>query len=344
MQSEWFAVEMRHLAALSEIANERSFGRAAANLGYTQSAVSSQVATLEKIVGKRLLERPRRNQVVVLTAAGHVLLRHGAAIAEELRRARENIAALAVGQAGRIRVGIYQSIGRSVIPAVVQAFARDVPRVTVELAEPKGGDTVLELLSENAIDVAFTVFPLKSPGVHAVPLLRDEYCVVVQRGHRLARAGPVDLAALTGERLIFLGQRPNEQRTEQHLALAGLDVSDAMCIGDGPTVAALVAAGLGVAVVPALAVRTSPELTQLEIRPPLPPRVIALAWQAWGAVTVGAALHLGRTGRRRVAEPCACPRADGYRRLAGRPAEGPCRPRDEIRQLRARAPVRGLCR
>ena len=120
MQSEWFAVEMRHLTALSEVARERSFGRAAAKLGYTQSAVSSQVATLEKIVGQRLLERSRRNQAVVLTAAGAVLLRHGAAIADELRRARENIAALAVGQAGRIRIGIYQSIGQSVIPAIVR--------------------------------------------------------------------------------------------------------------------------------------------------------------------------------------------------------------------------------
>ncbi len=279
MQSEWFAVEMRHLTALSEVATERSFGRAAAKLGYTQSAVSSQVATLERIVGKRLLERSRRNQAVVLTAAGDVLLKHGAAIAEELRRARENIAALAVGQAGRIRVGIYQSIGRSVIPAVVRAFARDVPRVTVELAEPKGGKSVLDLLAQHAIDVAFTDYPLKSPGVHAVPLFRDDYCLVVQRGHHLVRAGPVGLAALASERLIFLGDRPNPQGPEQRLAHAGLDVSQALHIGDCSTVTALVAAGVGVGVVPALAVRPSPELAQLELQPPLPPSIVALAWQ-----------------------------------------------------------------
>ena len=247
---DWFAVEMRHLTALSEIATERSFGRAAANLGYTQSAVSSQVAALERIVGKRLLERRRGNKAVVPTTAGELLLQHGAAIAEELRKARENIAALAAGQAGRIRVGIFQSIGRSVMPAVVQAFARDVPRVTVELAEPKGGDTEVELLSESSIDVAFTVYPLRSPSVRAVPLFRDDYRVVVQRGHRLDRRGPVDLTTLAGERLIFLGQLPNQRRTEQRLALAGLDMSDALHIGDGPTVAALVTAGVGVAVVP----------------------------------------------------------------------------------------------
>ena len=152
--------------------------------------------------------------------------------------------------------------------------------MTVELAEPRGGNSVLDLLSRHAIDVAFTDFPLRSPpGVRAVPLLRDDYCLVVQRGHPLDRPGPVGLEALAGERLIFLGDHPNQRGTEQRLALAGLDVSDALHIGDCPTVTALVAAGVGVAVVPALAVRPSPELAQLELQPPLPPSIIALAWQ-----------------------------------------------------------------
>jgi DNA-binding transcriptional LysR family regulator len=275
---DWLAVEIRHLTALSEIATERSFGRAAANLGYTQSAVSSQVASLEKIVGRRLLERRRGNNTVVPTAAGELLLRHGAAIADELRRARENIAALAVGQAGRIRVGIYQSVGRLVIPPVVQAFARDAPGVTVELAEQKGGNTALDLLDGGALDVAFTVFPLRSRGVHAAPLFRDDFRVVVPRGHRLDQDAPVGLADLAGERLIFLAHCPSRRRTEQQLAHAGVDVSDALRIDDCSTVGALVSVGIGIAVVPALTVRPTPDLAELELDPPLPPRIVALAW------------------------------------------------------------------
>jgi DNA-binding transcriptional LysR family regulator len=279
---DWLAVEIRHLTALSEIATERSFGRAAANLGYTQSAVSSQVASLEKIVGRRLLERRRGNNAVVPTAAGELLLRHGAAIADELRRARENIAALAVGQAGRIRVGISQSVGRLVIPPVVQAFARDAPGVTVELAEQKGGDAVLDLLDGGALDVAFTVFPLRSRGVHGAPLFRDDFRVVVPRGHRLDTGAPVALSQLAGERLIFLANCPNGPRTEQQLSDAGVRVGDALRIDDGSTVGALVAARIGLALVPALTVPPSPALAEIELDPPLPPRIVALAWQQGG--------------------------------------------------------------
>ena len=272
-------MEIRHLNALSEIARERSFGKAASNLGYTQSAVSSQVATLERIVGRRLLKRARGDRAVGLTAAGELLLRHGSAIAEELRRASDDIAALAVGQAGRIRVGIFQNVGRLVIPPIVQAFATDAPGVTVELAEQKGAAKALKLLADGSVDVAFTVFPLQSPSFRAAPLLRDDYRVVVPRGHRLDAGSAVGLAGLRGERLIFLAYCPSQQLAERQLTRAGIDVSDALRIDDGPTVSALVSAGVGLAVVPALALRPSEALVELELHPPLPPRIVALAWQ-----------------------------------------------------------------
>jgi DNA-binding transcriptional LysR family regulator len=273
------ALEMRHLAALSEIASQRSFGRAADNLGYTQSAVSSQVATLERIVGRRLLKRTRGNQVVEPTPAGELLLRHGEAIADELRRARETIAALAVGQAGRIRVGIYQSVGRLLVPPVVQAFAQDAPGVTVELAEQRGDNPVAALLDEGSLDVAFTVFPVRSSQLHAAPLHRDDYRLLVPRGHPLAVGAPVPLHALAGERLILLAHCPSREGMERRLALDGVEIADALRIDDGPTVAALVAAGIGVAIVPALTVAPSPALVEVALDPPLPPRIVALAWQ-----------------------------------------------------------------
>jgi DNA-binding transcriptional LysR family regulator len=278
LEVDWLAVEMRHLAALEEIATQRSFGRAASRLGYTQSAVSGQVATLEKIVGRRLLHRARGAESVRPTPAGEVLLRHGAAIADQLRRARDDIAALAEGRAGRLRVGITQSVGRLVVPPVVRAFAQDAPGVHVELAEQKGGGIVLERLLDGSIDVAFTALPLQSSQLLAAPLHREDYRVVAPRGHRLDTGAPVSLTELAGERLIFLGQCPSRLLVERRLGRAGVDTRDALLLDEGATVGALVAAGVGIAVVPTLAVAPSPALAELELAPALPPRVVALAW------------------------------------------------------------------
>jgi len=107
----WLGVELRHLAALQALAHEGSFGRAAEALGYTQSAISQQIATLERIVGEQLVERPGGPRAVSLTEAGELLLRHADSIMARLQAAQADLAAYAEGAAGPLRVGIYQSVG-----------------------------------------------------------------------------------------------------------------------------------------------------------------------------------------------------------------------------------------
>ncbi|HYU16098.1 MAG TPA: LysR family transcriptional regulator, partial [Candidatus Acidoferrum sp.] len=125
----WLGLELRHLIALKAIAEEGTFGRAAASLGYTQSAVSQQIAMLERIVGQKLIDRPGGPKPVSLTEAGELLLRHADAIAARLQAAQADLAALDAGDGGPLRIGTYQSVGARVLPALFREFSEQWPDV-----------------------------------------------------------------------------------------------------------------------------------------------------------------------------------------------------------------------
>ncbi|MDQ5832102.1 MAG: LysR family transcriptional regulator [Actinomycetota bacterium] len=109
--NSWSRLELRYLAALEALAEEGSFGRAADRLGYTQSAVSQQIAALERIVGARLAERPRGGRNVSLSDAGELLLRHAREIGAQTRAAQADLSALRDGDAGLLRVGCSRASG-----------------------------------------------------------------------------------------------------------------------------------------------------------------------------------------------------------------------------------------
>lgn len=119
---QWLGVELRHFAALDAVAQAGSFGRAAERLGYTQSAISQQIAALERIVGEKLIDRPGGPKPVSLTEAGSLLLRHAEAIVHRLEAARADMLALRAGETGALRVATYQSVGSRVLPAVMRRF------------------------------------------------------------------------------------------------------------------------------------------------------------------------------------------------------------------------------
>src|SRR6266576_5544726 len=141
-----FGVELRHLAALEAVGRTRSFGRAARELGYTQSAVSQQIALLERNVGQRLVDRPGGPRPVDLTDAGRLLLRHADAIVAQLDAAQADLAAFTEGAAGPLRVGIYQSVGARILPALLRRFRQDWPLVEVSVREEIDAADLLRLL------------------------------------------------------------------------------------------------------------------------------------------------------------------------------------------------------
>ena len=139
---------------------EGSFGRAAERLGYTQSAVSQQIATLERIVGEKLVERPGGPRAVSLTEAGELLLRHAEAIVARLEAARADMASLRAGETGTLRVGTYQSVGARVLPAVMRRFRADGPGIELALSEPTTDPELYALIESGELDLAFCSPPL----------------------------------------------------------------------------------------------------------------------------------------------------------------------------------------
>jgi DNA-binding transcriptional LysR family regulator len=172
-------VELRHLAALEAVARTRSFGKAARDLGYTQSAVSQQIAQLERSVGQRLVERPGGPRPVDLTDAGRLLLRHADAIVAQLDAAQADMAALAEGAAGPLRVGIYQSVGARILPALLRRFREEYPRVEVSIREETDAADLLRLLEHGELDLTFADLPLPEGPFETEEVLSDPYVLLV---------------------------------------------------------------------------------------------------------------------------------------------------------------------
>src|SRR5690349_18701469 len=176
----WLGVELRHLAALEAVATEGTFGRAAERLGYTQSAVSQQIATLERIVGERLVDRPGGPRPVTLTEAGRVLLRHAESIVARLQAAQADLAALAAGESGSLRVGTFQSVGTKVLPEVMRRFRPAWPAVEIELRESPMSGELAAGVERGELDLAFVQLPLggELSSLETIELLRDDYVLV----------------------------------------------------------------------------------------------------------------------------------------------------------------------
>src|SRR5919199_4110509 len=171
----WLGIDLRHFAALEAVAEHRSFSRAARRLGYTQSAVSQQIAALERAAGERLVERPGGPRPVALTEAGRVLLSHADAITARLAAARADLEALSEGSAGSLRVGAYQSVGARVLPTVMRDFGASWPGVAVRLVEAVDDLELMRLVERGELDVTFVSYPMPDGPFEAVELLRDPF-------------------------------------------------------------------------------------------------------------------------------------------------------------------------
>lgn len=278
MSEIWRTIDLRHLLALRAIAEAGTFWRAAELLQTSHSTVSDHIAALERITGQRLVERSRGRRSVRLTNAGRLLAEHGSAIEARLRAAEADLGALAAGEFASVRVGVYQSLASRMLPRLMREFARNWPREDLQVLEVLDDPDLLERIEHGSLDVCFDVQPIPEGPFEARALMHDPYVVVTAAGSELARRSPTpsDLG-----RFPMVGYLPSRtfDLVERYLAAAGVAPRLIYRSNDNATVQAMVAAGLGFALMPRLAVSADdPHLTTVELADPMPPRVIVAVW------------------------------------------------------------------
>jgi DNA-binding transcriptional LysR family regulator len=244
------------------VCDRGSISAAASELGYTQSAVSRHVASLEHEMGARLLERLPRG--VRPTEAGEAMLRHARLVVGETSRARDAVTAAAQGRGPSLSVGAVPSATVGLVPAAIRAFVADVPdyRCTLRSAV---SPALQELVLAGDLDLA--VVTDFRPGLPATRLVRrhhlldDELCVLVPEDHPTARGRRrLDLAALAED--VWVEDNPGSERLLVSAAgRAGFEPRLEMEAGDLAGKVALVAAGQAVAMVPRLLLGVVPERT-----------------------------------------------------------------------------------
>ncbi|GLH99485.1 LysR family transcriptional regulator [Phytohabitans aurantiacus] len=251
-------MQIQSLEVFHAVARHGSITVAARALRYTQSAVSRQIAALEAETGARLFDRLPRG--VALTEEGRCLLGHADAVLDRLATAQRDLAALRGLGAGRLRVGAFPTAVAALVPRALSAFRAEYPEVTLSLVEGRTPQ-LLERLADGDADVAVVSAPPDQPldgSRFALRHLLDERLLVaVPRTHRLARRRTVRLTELTGESFV-VGSATAEETLLRATLPSGFQPRIDIVAAEWTGKLGCVAAGLGVALVPALAIRATP--------------------------------------------------------------------------------------
>jgi DNA-binding transcriptional LysR family regulator len=282
----WPGLDLRHLAAFAAVAETRSFARAATALGYTQPAVSQQVASLEKIVGHRLFERSSGRSDVTLTEAGALLLSHVEAVTGRLAAARQDLADLACGEAGSLRVGAFQSALARILPQILLRYRSAWPGVQIESVESTDDGVLLDEVRDGSLDFAFALEPLDEDVFEWQELLRDELVLISKRGDR--GLGAIEsLEQLRGVPLIVYRTCRTAAALLRRLELVIGEVNVVFRSDDNAAIGEMVRAGVGAAILPTLWTQGSSHdgLQLAPLEGLIPPRVVVLAWRRGRTLT-----------------------------------------------------------
>ncbi|HMJ04437.1 MAG TPA: LysR family transcriptional regulator, partial [Conexibacter sp.] len=273
----WLGIELRLLATLAAVASECSFRGAADVLGYVPSAVSQQIARLERLVGARLVERERGVAGVTVTEAGGLLLRHFAEVMSRLDAAQADLEALREGRAGTLVAGVDQSVAGPFVPPLLRMLAWGLPQRAVRVEESYSALELGRRVECGELDLALGELPLTGPFACEV-LVEDPYVLLVPKAWAVAASpGPLCADALRELPLIGLD---DERGAVVEAGLLARKIEPRFVLRSSlGAVQELAAAGVGAAIVPRLSVNeTDVRTIAVALDGVVPPRVIGLYW------------------------------------------------------------------
>jgi DNA-binding transcriptional LysR family regulator len=251
-------MELKTLKSFVAVAEQLSFIRAARLLHLSQSALSEQIQKLEEELGVPLLIRDRRS--VKLTAAGIVFLAEARATLARAKQAVERVQKAARGEIGRLRIAFVSSAALEIVPGIVVAFRSQFPAVSLDLTNLRTSSQVKALISES-IDVGFVRLPLSHDQLTIRVIHREPFVVVLPHGHPLANEAQIRLVQLQNEKFVAYGRRwaPGfYDAVIQMCTREGFSPEIVQETGEMYTAIALVAAGVGIAILPRSVVLAQP--------------------------------------------------------------------------------------
>ena len=293
-------LDVKRLRVLREVAAKGSFSAAAESLAYTQSAVSQQIAALEREAGARLVDRSARG--VRLTESGRALVRHADVILARLADAEAELAAIAGLRHGRLRLVSFASAGATIMPRAIAEFRARHPAVDLTL-EPGDPDEALAKLKAGDCDVALTIdapfCAIEDDAIEQLHLLDDPMYVAMPANHALAAKPRIRLSELRDDAWIGGSSHgcPDTMILFRACAAAGFEPKVAFHSDDYLAIQGFVAAGVGVSLIPdlaLLAVRDDVAIRAVTSRPPVRRINAATLRDGYRSPAVGAMLAVLR--------------------------------------------------
>lgn len=269
--------QLRYLVALAETLH---FGRAAAACHVSQPSLSAQIQQLEEMLGAALVERTKHR--VLLTPAGEDAVTRARLILGQVDDMSQAVRASGRPLSGSLRLGVIPTSGPYLLPRVLPALRAAYPDLKLYLREDMT-ERLLDRLRAGDLDAGLLALPVTEPGVELLPVYTEPFLVALPRGHRLDNAETVEQAELRDETLLLLedGHCFRDQALDV-CALSGAQAGNGFAATSLTTLVEMVAGGLGLTLLPALAVPSLTANDQVGLRrfaEPVPFRTMALVWR-----------------------------------------------------------------